>query len=301
MNNLIKFLRMSRPLYLLGAALVYALGAGIANYLGILIDWQAYLIGQVWVTMMQLSTYYLDAYFAPERVVSKSIINRQEEEDGVTIEVELPRNIPLIAALTTLTIAASMTVLMIRLPYFTPAVLLVMVFIFLGSFFYSTPPVRLTDNGYGDIVTAILIANLVPALAYLLQTGDLHRLLALTTFPLTFLLLALLLVFQLPTYGRDLKYERMTLMVRAGWEYGMRLHNISLLVAYVLMGLALAFNLPISIGLPAFLTFPLALFQIWYMNRIAGGIKPNWTLLMFVATAIFGLSAYLTTFALWTH
>jgi 1,4-dihydroxy-2-naphthoate octaprenyltransferase len=301
MNNLIKFLRMSRPLYLLGAALVYALGAGIANYLGILIDWQAYLIGQVWVTMIQLSTYYLDAYFAPERVVSKSIINRQEEEDGVTIEVELPRNIPLIAALTTLTIAASMTVLMIRLPYFTPAVLLVMVFIFLGSFFYSTPPVRLTDNGYGDIVTAILIANLVPALAYLLQTGDLHRLLALTTFPLTFLLLALLLVFQLPTYGRDLKYERMTLMVRAGWEYGMRLHNISLLVAYVLMGLALAFNLPISIGLPAFLTFPLALFQIWYMNRIAGGIKPNWTLLMFVATAIFGLSAYLTTFALWTH
>jgi 1,4-dihydroxy-2-naphthoate octaprenyltransferase len=301
MNNLIKFLRMSRPLYLLGAALVYALGAGIANYLGILIDWQAYLIGQVWVTMIQLSTYYLDAYFAPERVVSKSIINRQEEEDGVTIEVELPRNIPLIAALTTLTIAASMTVLMIRLPYFTPAVLLVMVFIFLGSFFYSTPPVRLTDNGYGDIVTAILIANLVPALAYLLQTGDLHRLLALTTFPLTFLLLALLLVFQLPTYGRDLKYERMTLMVRAGWEYGMRLHNISLLVAYVLMGLALAFNLAISIGLPAFLTFPLALFQIWYMNRIAGGIKPNWTLLMFVATAIFGLSAYLTTFALWTH
>jgi 1,4-dihydroxy-2-naphthoate octaprenyltransferase len=301
MNNLIKFLRMSRPLYLLGAALVYALGAGIANYLGILIDWQAYLIGQVWVTMIQLSTYYLDAYFAPERVVSKSIINRQEEEDGVTIEVELPRNIPLIAALTTLTIAASMTVLMIRLPYFTPAVLLVMVFIFLGSFFYSTPPVRLTDNGYGDIVTAILIANLVPALAYLLQTGDLHRLLALTTFPLTFLLLALLLVFQLPTYGRDLKYERMTLMVRAGWEYGMRLHNISLLVAYMLMGLALAFNLPISIGLPAFLTFPLALFQIWYMNRIAGGIKPNWTLLMFVATAIFGLSAYLTTFALWTH
>lgn len=292
---------MSRPLYLLGAALVYALGAGIANYLGILIDWQAYLIGQVWVTMIQLSTYYLDAYFAPERVVSKSIINRQEEEDGVTIEVELPRNIPLIAALTTLTIAASMTVLMIRLPYFTPAVLLVMVFIFLGSFFYSTPPVRLTDNGYGDIVTAILIANLVPALAYLLQTGDLHRLLALTTFPLTFLLLALLLVFQLPTYGRDLKYERMTLMVRAGWEYGMRLHNISLLVAYMLMGLALAFNLPISIGLPAFLTFPLALFQIWYMNRIAGGIKPNWTLLMFVATAIFGLSAYLTTFALWTH
>ena len=69
----------------------------------------------------------------------------------------------------------------------------------------------------------------------------------------------------------------------------------------MLMGLALAFNLPISIGLPAFLTFPLALFQIWYMNRIAGGIKPNWTLLMFVATAIFGLSAYLTTFALWTH
>ena len=54
------FVRLSRPFFLLGSALVYALGVGIARYLGISIDWGLYLLGQAWVTTLQLATHYFN-------------------------------------------------------------------------------------------------------------------------------------------------------------------------------------------------------------------------------------------------
>jgi hypothetical protein len=56
-------LRLSRPLFLFGAALLYALGAGIAHYLGFRIDWDIFLTGQLWVSLLQLSTHYLNEYY----------------------------------------------------------------------------------------------------------------------------------------------------------------------------------------------------------------------------------------------
>jgi 1,4-dihydroxy-2-naphthoate polyprenyltransferase len=301
MSAVISFVRISRPWHLLGAALLYALGVGVARYLGIPIDWTIYLIGQIWITLIQLSTYYLDEYFAPTVSVLQTGFSKFSGENGSESKGTLTRTVPFVAALTTLTITASLTVFVFRLPAFNSTILIVSGIIFLGAFFYSTPPLRLANSGYGEIIMAVLISNLVPAFAFLLQTGELHRLLAMTTFPLTLLHLPMFLAFGLPNYGTDLKYERNTLMVRTGWETGMRIHNLSLLVAYLILGLAIGFGLPISIGLPGFLTFPLAIFQVWYMNRIASGIKPNWTLLLFIAATIYGLTAYLITFALWTR
>ena len=301
MSAVIKFVRISRPWSLLGAALLYALGTGVARFLGIQLDLTAYLIGQAWVTLMQLSTIYLNEYFDTSPILENPTNPPINGNDGEVKPAKLPRMVPLVAALTTLTITASLTVFLVRSPSFNPTTLVVMIIIFLGAFFYSTPPVRLANTGYGEVTTAILISNLVPAFAFLMQTGELHRLLAMATFPLTLLHLAMLLAVELPAYGSDLKYGKNTLMVRSGWETGMRIHNLSLLFAYLILGLAIGFGLPYSIGLPGFLVFPLAIFQVWYMNRIAGGIKPNWNLLLFMAATIYGLTAYLITFALWTR
>ena len=43
------FFQLSRPIFLAGVAVLYALGAGIAHYLGATISWEAYILGQVWV------------------------------------------------------------------------------------------------------------------------------------------------------------------------------------------------------------------------------------------------------------
>jgi 1,4-dihydroxy-2-naphthoate octaprenyltransferase len=156
----------------------------------------------------------------------------------------------------------------------SPQSLLILVLAALGAVFYSVPPVRLVVTGYGELVAAILMANLLPALAFLLQAGDLHRLVAMSTFPLTALFLATQMIYELPTYAADVKRQNMTLMVRMGWQNGMRLHNVLVIAAFFVLGLALTFGLPLLIALPVFMTLPLGLLQIWQIRRIGDGVRP---------------------------
>jgi 1,4-dihydroxy-2-naphthoate octaprenyltransferase len=130
---------------------------------------------------------------------------------------------------------------------------------------------------------------------------ELHRLLAMATFPLTLLHLAMMLAFELPDYATDLKYGKRTLMVRAGWQRGMLLHNILVLSGFALLGLAAIMGLPTWIALPTFFVLPVGLLQIWQMIRIEQGSKPNWTLLTLAAVTSFGLTAYLLVFGFWTR
>jgi 1,4-dihydroxy-2-naphthoate octaprenyltransferase len=301
MKNIVLAFRLSRPLFLLGAALVYALGVGIARYLGVTVDWGLYFLGQAWVTTLQLSTHYFNEYFDAPADASNSNRTLFSGGSGVLGEDGLPREIAFWAGAAALTAAASLTVMLIRTGSLTPPIGIIMVLIFLGAFFYSVPPVRLVTSGYGELTTSILVANLVPALAFHLQTGELHRLVAMATFPLTALHLAMMLSFELPDYASDLKFDKLTLMVRLGWERGMTMHNLLILTGFAILGLAMLFGLPVPVALPAFLALPLGLFQVWYMTRIAAGAKPHWTALELSALLVFGLMAYLLTFAFWTR
>jgi 1,4-dihydroxy-2-naphthoate octaprenyltransferase len=295
------FIRLSRPFFLLGAALVFALGVGIARYLGYTIDWGLYFLGQAWVTTLQLATHYFNEYFDSPADAANANRTPFSGGSGALGEDGLPREIAFWAGIASLTGATSFTVMLIRAIGLSPLLLLVMVLIFLGAFFYSIPPVRLIESGYGELTTSIVVASLVPAFAYILQSGELHRLIAMSTFPLIALHMAMVLAFQLPDYANDLKFEKLTLMVRVGWERGMTFHNVLILVAYLLIGLAMLFGYPLPIALSALLSLPLGLFQIWYVNRIAAGAKPNWNVLGILAVLVFGVTAYLLTFSFWTR
>ncbi|HEX7973687.1 MAG TPA: prenyltransferase [Anaerolineales bacterium] len=300
-NLLVLWVRLSRPLFLLGAALLYAMGVGIARYLGVSINWNLYLIGQAWVTMLQLSTHFLNEYF--DALGDADNLNRTPFSGGSGLlgPGGMPRRVALLSGLVCLAGVASLTVLLIISGRPAPAVYLMMILAFLGSFFYSTPPVSLESTGYGELTTSVLVAYLVPAFGFILQTGELHRLVAMSAFPLTVLHLSMLVTFELPDYANDIKHNKRTLLVRIGWQNGMVLHNLLVLSAFVALGLAALFGLPRFVALPAFLTLPLGLLEIWQMRRIAGGGKPNWTALTLNAVAMFAVMAYLFTYTFWTH
>jgi len=301
MDRVRLFIRLARPLFLLGGALVYATGVGIARYLGTPVDWGLYLLGQAWVTLLQLSTHFLNEYFDSEADADNPNRTPFSGGSGALGSGELPRSTALVAAYACLALVASLTVLLIRDGHLSPPLVLIMVLGVLGAMLYSTPPVRLATTGYGELTTSILVANLVPAFAFILQTGELHRLVAMTTFPLTALHLAMMLAFELPDYASDIKHEKRTLMVRLGWQLGMQLHNLLILTAYLLFGLALFFDLPSFVVWPTLLGLPFGLLQIWQMRRIAEGARPNWTALTLVPVALFAFTTYLVTFAYWTH
>lgn len=301
MRTLWLLIRLSRPHFLLGGFLMYGLGACIALYLGKSVDLSVYLLGQAWGTMLQLSTHYLNEYF--DAPADSDNTNRTffTGGSGAIGPGKLPRATAFWAGVVCLATTATLTVMLIRTASPSPATLFIMALIFLGAFLYSVPPVRLESSGYGELTTSILVANLVPAFSLLLQTGDLTRLLAMATFPLTPLHIAMLLAFELPDYANDVKHGKRTLLVRLGWQLGMRLHNILILVSFLLLGLAILQGLPSRIALPIFMVLPLGLLQIYVMYRIENGARPHWPSLTLTAILLFGLVASLLTYSFFIH
>jgi 1,4-dihydroxy-2-naphthoate octaprenyltransferase len=295
------FVRLSRPLFLFGGALVYALGVGIADYLGVAIDWGLYILGQAFVTTLQLSAQYLNEYFDSPADAENPNRTPFSGGSGAVGPGKLSRNTVLLAAVTALTVLASLTVILIDRAPISPLLVLVLVLGFAGAFFYSMPPVRLATSGYGELTTSILVSFLVPAFALLLQTGELHRLLLISSIPLTALHLAMMLVFEFPDYATDIKFEKKTLLVRIGWERGMVLNNLLILGAFLLLGISVILNVPSGIVLPSFLLLPFGLLQIWQLRIIAAGGKPNWTLVGLTGVILFAGVAYMLAFAFWVR
>lgn len=300
-SSLRLFVRLTRPLFLLGVMVVYALGAGIVRYLGFDIDWGVYWLGQAWVALLQLATQYLNEYYnAPADQVNP---NRTllTGGSGALGPGKLPRRVALLAAAVCLALLASFTVLLMSTGALTPLTYAIMVAAFLGAFFYSTPPVRLEASGYGELTTSVMIGLLLPGFAFALQEGELHRLIAMAGFPLVSSHLAMLIALTLPDYANDEKYDKRTLLVRMGWQTAMFLHNVLILAAYVLLLGARAFDFPTFAAVAGLLSLPVGLYQIWHMNRIANGAPVRWNLLTLGAVAQFILLAYLLAFAFWTN
>jgi 1,4-dihydroxy-2-naphthoate polyprenyltransferase len=295
------FIRLSRPIFLGGAVLTYALGVGIVRYLGFPVDWGLYFLGQAWVTSIQLSAYYLIEYFDSPHYVNNPNPTVFSTRSGSIGPGKLTRNTALMAAATTLTIGASLTVIIIQFIPVSPLIVFLMFLIFLIAISYSVPPIELASSGYGELTNSILIANLVPALALTLQMGEFHRLLIMSTFPLTALHIAMMIAMDFPDYATHIKHEKRTMLVRLGWQNGMVFHNLLILTAFLLLGVAMLFGLHPGIGLPAFLPLPLGLLLIWLMRRVAAGAAPNWRGITLAAVILFASTTYLLAFSFWTR
>lgn len=294
-------IRLSHPSLLLAGVLFYALGVGIAKYLGIPIDWNLYFLGQGIVTTIQLGAHFLYEYFAYQPNIHNNIFHSKSADSNPLTDIRVSRNLILIAVYVSLTICATFIILLMYNIKFSPLAIGLLVFGVLGALFFSTPPMRLVNSGYGELVEAILLANFIPAFGFILQAEELHRLVALSTFPLTLLVMAAILVFEFQNYGRDIKYEQRNLLVRIGWEKGMTLHHIFILCAFLLLALAVTVKFPWSIAFPIVVLLALGVLQIWQMRRIAGGARPNWRNLQLIAMLLVASYAYLLAFGFWTH
>jgi 1,4-dihydroxy-2-naphthoate octaprenyltransferase len=299
METLRLFVRLSRPVFLLGGALCYALGVGIARYLGANIDWGLYWLGQVWVTLLQLGAQYINEYFDEE--VDRDNPNRTPFSggSGALGPGKLPSQVALISSAACLTGVAYFSLILMNSYHLPGLIVLIMVATVIGALLYSVPPFRLVTSGYGELMVTFLVSVLLPVFAFVLQKGELHRLLAMTTFPLFALHLAMMISFEFPDYANDLKYDKRVLLLRIGWQRSMVLHNLLILSAFLILGLALVFGLPSKIGLPVFLVLPVGLLQIWQMRRIADGHSPNWSMLTSVGVILFVSSAYLFAYSYW--
>ena len=89
------------------------------------------------------------------------------------------------------------------------------------------------------------------------------------------------------------------MLTRLSWQTSMNFHNLSILIAYLLIVASTFLGLPWVIIWRALLVVPIGIYQIWQMMRISAGIKPNWNILTYTSAANLGLCTYLFTLTLW--
>ncbi len=293
------FAQLTRPVFLLGGALLYGLGATIAAASGAPIDWGRYTLGQALVTSIQVMTHYTNEYFdlAGDRAIGASR-TWFSGGSGVLPEGQLSPRVALTAAracagVATLVIAVTATV--------EPVVSGIGALALLGGWFYSAPPIRLVASGLGELATALMVSFLVPLTATLMQRVPIGPPLLAVTLPLTLINLAMLLAIELPDFDADRQAGKKTLTVRLGRDRAGRLHIGVLAAAFAAIWIAPILSwIDLRIAAWTLLAAPLAGWQaagVWWRARrgwrgywilTAGGVS------LFTLTAVTFLAGFLS-------
>ncbi len=289
------FLRLSRPHFLIGGILLFALGASVAHYLRYPISPRLYLLGQALVLLTQLMAQYLNEYYDAADDLANAQRSFLTGGSGALGPEALPRRTALYAAAACLTAAATLASVLLLHERVSLAAWFILLIGVCTAYFYSAPPLRLVTSGYGELTTSLLVGGLVPAFAFTLLTSSLDRLLVLSCAPLVALHFAMLMAFSLNDYAADSRSGKRTLMVRLGWSTGMRLHDVCIALAAAAFVIGGFDALPRRVAIGALIALPLGLAQVWQMARIRAGLKPQWRALTVNAVGLFLLAAYLET------
>ena len=119
--------------------------------------------------------------------------------------------------------------------------------------------------------------------------------------PLLFFYLASQTCLQFETYGEDLKKGQQALLVSIGWERGMTLHHILVALGYLGLGFYLYMSGAWAIAWPVLMMMSVSLLEVWQLQRIAEGMRPNWGLLKATAITQYLGIVYILLFAFLTH
>jgi 1,4-dihydroxy-2-naphthoate octaprenyltransferase len=288
---ILSILGLFQPFQMLQAGLVYFLGLGIAQYLGISLNTPRFLLGFLFMLGLVAAGSALTAYFSPSYMFPRNLESPKERDSVLRI---------LFYSAVGLLSVVSITVFYLLLQ--VPAQLVVFLLAAISvsiAVVVSVPPMRLMDRGFGEIAQAILIGGLPALFAFALQAGTIHRLVSYLSLPIILLSLACLLALEFPVYGIDLKYNRQSMLIRLTWQKAITVHNILMASAYIFLLAAPLMGIPLKLSWAPLLTLPLAIYQAIILRNIELGLKPNWRIWTLNAYAIAGLAAYLLAFTFW--
>jgi len=286
-----RFINLSRPLYLVFAALTYTLGASIARYLSMDFHWPTFWLGLLALLALQFAVAYLFEYFhlpLTSRLPGETT-NQRIHFRGLLLQLSF-------IALGLFGMAF-LTLLLSHLINLASGILLTLDLLLVIA--YAVPPMRLSERGYGEIIMACRLAALLPAISFSLQMDEFHRLLPLTTFPLTLLALAYFLASNFPTFAADLRTGFRTLLTRLTWQHAIPVHHILIIAAFLLFGFAPLAGIPWRLIWPVFLTLPFAIVQVFWLQRISRGGRTLWKFFIPLAAVVFGMPVYLLALTFW--
>lgn len=288
--------KILKPTGIVFVIFTYSLGVSAAHYLGGRIEFPILLIGLIVGLLTRAMGNFLGAYFDhPESYHSTLTLNDPEREEMLGIRRPLLFHYSLLI----LTAIATLTTILIIKAALSAGSLIILGIALLVYFFSAVPPLRLSRNGYAELIEAVFVANLVPAFAFSLTGLPLSLLIIELTLPLSFIFLAMKIAMAFITHGFDSTHGRQSLTIRLGWQNALVLHNVFILSAFVLVGVFLLLGFPWSLSWPILLALPVGVIQILHLLSIGNGAKPKWVLLRWLAVGLFLLMVYLELISLW--
>lgn len=224
MQTLWAFVRLTRPHFLLGGVLLFALGAATTD--GVVVA--GYITGQVMVTSTQAAAQYVNEYADIE--VDRTVTHRTwfSGGSGVLTEGAFRPRVALRGAWATSAMAATAMVAMATGSL--PAAFVGLVALGV-SWSYSMPPLRLLATGWGEVVASVAVAGLVPIVGALAQEGTLSSELWWVVAILIPVHMAMMLAFELPDLESDAEAGKRVLAVRLGRDASRGLMILLLIVA----------------------------------------------------------------------
>lgn len=208
-GSLSAFLKLSRPHFLAGGVLAYALGAATSPSVQV----DRYLAGQLMVTAAQLTAHFLNEY--ADRFVDIGITNRTAFSGGSG--VLLTGRIAPRLALRAGQVTSMVTIIMaIVVGAFSPTAAALGLFALCISWLYSMPPIRLLGTGWGEAATTAVVIGCVPLIGAMSQGSGPSSTLWISIvvlFPVHF---ATMLVFEIPDIESDRAAAKRVLAVRIG-------------------------------------------------------------------------------------
>jgi len=231
-QQLTLYLRLGRPLFLLGGFLLHGLGVVMALYDGAKLDVEVLLWTQVAITAAQLMTHYSNDYFDLAADAANTTPTRWSGGSRILAEGYLPARVALMTAIVMAVVSLFATLYLALVLKAGPLTIPLLVMAVALGWSYSSPPLQLNKHGLGEITGALLITGLTPIVGYYLQAGALTTLPFLAVLPLACFQFAMLVVINFPDAAGDIASGKHTLLYFLGPARAVRLYVIVLLVAY---------------------------------------------------------------------
>ncbi len=227
------FIKLTRPIFLVGGMMLYLLGTALALKEGASFHLARFMTGQFLVTAIQLMTHYGNEYY-DQHADSLNDEGRTwfSGGSGVLVEGALSPGLVWRAA----KIFALLAVIMLIVAGMqVPIMFLLGALSLLTAWFYSAPPLSLVSTGWGELSASLVVAGLVPLVGYTMQVASISPVLLMICLPLVCIHLAMLVAFQVPDWKADRQAGKQTLSVRLGLRAAGRIHNLALGLGFGLL------------------------------------------------------------------
>lgn len=139
-----------------------------------------------------------------------------------------------------------------------PFILFLLAIGFFCAYFYTAPPIRFGYRGLGEVAQLLCFGPGIGLGAYYVQTQRVSWEAFWGTLPFGIMLFSMITINEIPDYAEDRKGGKLNLVARFGRKTGVWLFILSLLSAYGVIVVGVAFGKIPFLGLFSLLTLPIA-------------------------------------------